>query len=121
MPESFGTYIRRTRIKARKTLKDVAGEVNVTPAYIWDIEKGRRAPPSPDKIERWAATLGLATADLLDRARVARKSVELPLSNGSSEDGNLRNSLSLALAREWEGLEPRKLEELLKVLKEKND
>lgn len=60
-------------------LADAAG---VSKPYIWQIESGRRANPSADKLQKIAAALGVTIADLLGHERGLPESVlqELPAS-----------------------------------------
>lgn len=51
MDTEFGPEMRRLRTAAMKTLKEAAEAMgNVSIPYISDIERGRRNPPSPEKI-----------------------------------------------------------------------
>ena len=41
----FGEYIRRRREELKKTMRGVATEVEISPAYLCDIENGNRKAP----------------------------------------------------------------------------
>lgn len=43
--KSFGQYIRDKREALGKSLRSVAAEIEMAPAYLSDIEKGNRWPP----------------------------------------------------------------------------
>lgn len=42
----FGEYIRQRREKLKKTLRGFASEVEISPAYLCDIENGNRKAPA---------------------------------------------------------------------------
>lgn len=41
----FGEYIRQRREELKKTMRGVANEVEISPAYLCDIENGNRKAP----------------------------------------------------------------------------
>ncbi len=41
----FGEYIAEKGKSSEITLRSVAAKLNISPAYLSDIEKGRRNPP----------------------------------------------------------------------------
>ena len=56
--KSFGAYIRAKRESTGKSLRGVAGEIEMAPAYLSDIEKGNRWPPVK-YLEKLAQVLGI--------------------------------------------------------------
>lgn len=46
---SFGTYVRRRRQELDLTLRSLASMVGITPAYLSDIENGKRNAPLGNK------------------------------------------------------------------------
>lgn len=42
---SFGKFVRQRREELGKSVRTLAGELELTPAYISDIEKGNRSAP----------------------------------------------------------------------------
>ena len=52
MSSSFGPFLRSVREKLGKTMKQVADLLEVSTVYISDIERGKRNPPSEDKIKK---------------------------------------------------------------------
>ena len=114
MSERFGEVVRDARMKKEISLRKVADSLGVTASYVSDIERGNRNPPSLDKIQLWAAVLGLSPEPLVEAAMRERSSFELPL-NGDIE----RNELAIALAREWPHLTGSRRNELLDVLNRK--
>ena len=61
--EKFGTYIKEKRIACGITLRGLASEIGIAPAYMSDIEKGHRYPPDKDKLYAIATTLHLSEDD----------------------------------------------------------
>jgi transcriptional regulator with XRE-family HTH domain len=51
MTGEFGKYIETKRKARNITLRGLAAELNIAPAYMSDIEKGHRYPPDKDKLE----------------------------------------------------------------------
>lgn len=47
---SFGLFIREKRKALEITLRGMARQLGIAPAYLSDIEKGKRYPPSMDKL-----------------------------------------------------------------------
>lgn len=43
---TFGKFIRERRAALGKSLRSVAAEIEMAPAYLSDVEKGNRWPPS---------------------------------------------------------------------------
>jgi len=65
--ETLGTFIRRARDQKDISLREFARRVGVSPAFVSDIELGRRFP-SDDMLEKIADVLGseLTTLRKLD-------------------------------------------------------
>lgn len=61
--EKFGTFIKEKRIACGITLRGLASEIGIAPAYMSDIEKGHRYPPDKDKLYAIATTLHLSEDD----------------------------------------------------------
>ncbi len=62
--QTFGSYIRARREALGKSLRGVAAEIEMAPAYLSDIEKGNRWPPVK-YLEKLAKVLGITDADEL--------------------------------------------------------
>lgn len=60
MTGEFGKYIETKRKKRNITLRGLAAELDIAPAYMSDIEKGHRYPPDKDKLESMVKILGLS-------------------------------------------------------------
>ncbi len=63
MDVRFGSFISKKRIEKDISLRKMAELLDISPSYLSDIEKGRRKPPSLDKITQISKILNLSTAD----------------------------------------------------------
>ena len=59
MTGEFGAFIREKRTNQHITLRKLASDLGIVPAYMSDIEKGRRYPPDKEKLFRMAELLQL--------------------------------------------------------------
>ena len=50
MNGKFGEFIAEKRKSRGLTLRGLAAELGIVPAYMSDIEKGNRYPPDKDKL-----------------------------------------------------------------------
>lgn len=110
---SFGRYLRDLRERAGMRLKNLADEMEWTAVYLSDIERGRRNPPSPEKIVRIAEILGVDSEELIDLANKEKKRVVLDL----NEDSPVRMDFALMLARSWDGITDDEAEQLKDILR----
>jgi len=58
--------LRRFRTRSRKSLQEVAEEVDASKAYIWELETGRATNPSIELLKKLAKCLGVSVADLIE-------------------------------------------------------
>ena len=84
MDAKFGSFITGLRIEKNIALRRMAELLDISPSYLSDIEKGKRNPPSLDKITQISKILNLSTADFhkaLDLASEARGEIptDLPI------------------------------------------
>ncbi|MDU2598237.1 MULTISPECIES: helix-turn-helix domain-containing protein [Anaerococcus] len=79
----FGKFLEKRRKKLGLTLRGLAGELEIAPAYLSDIEKGRRNP-SDDKLKAIIAALKFSeeesfyVLDLAAKAKENTVSADLP-------------------------------------------
>ncbi|MFZ5611852.1 XRE family transcriptional regulator [Desulforamulus profundi] len=59
----FGEFIAKKRIDQGITLRGMADMLEITPAYLSDIEKSRRNPPDKPLLEKIATILKLTEDD----------------------------------------------------------
>jgi transcriptional regulator with XRE-family HTH domain len=63
MTGEFGRFIETKRKALNKTLRGLAADLDIAPAYMSDIEKGHRYPPDKDKLEKMAELLNLSEVE----------------------------------------------------------
>ena len=60
MNGKFGEFIAEKRKSRGLTLRELAAELGIVPAYMSDIEKGHRYPPDKDKLYELSRILCLS-------------------------------------------------------------
>ena len=102
MTGEFGKFVEVRRKALGKTLRGLAAELGIAPAFMSDIEKGHRYPPAREKLEELAKLLQLSQEDtdkMFDLAAGERK-------NGISPDlheyimGSPKARTALRMARD---------------------
>lgn len=68
MRADFGEYMRTLRKRQRLSMRDAEKMSGVSNAYLAQIEKGDRPPPSPDILRKLAPAYKVAVRDLLEAA-----------------------------------------------------
>ena len=64
--KKFGDLLHKYRTEKRMTLRGFSIKVNVSPVYIMDIEKSRRAAPRKEILEKMVKVLGLTDAKQIE-------------------------------------------------------
>jgi transcriptional regulator with XRE-family HTH domain len=64
--KNFGETIRELRVAQNLGLRETATKINISPAYLSRIERGKEYPPRPDVIKELARVLA-ADPDVLFR------------------------------------------------------
>lgn len=106
---NFGAYIAKKRMDKGITLRGLADRLKITPAYLSDIEKGRRNPPDKLLLEKMAAEL-IITGDakdlLFDLAGEGRNEVapDLPdyIMTSDVVRTALRTAKGIATEEDWQ-------------------
>lgn len=111
---TFGDLVRTQRTRMRRSLREVARGLGLTPSYISDIERGHRAAPAPPIVRRWAALIGADADALVEAALTDRKSVVLALDE--EDRAGARNRAAVALARSWEELSDQDLQKIVALV-----
>jgi len=106
----FGPLLRDARAGKGVTLGALAAELGVSVPFLSDVELGRRAALSNERILAAAKALGIVPTDLLAAAAAARGSFEL-----RDLGDRLRQEVAARLASIWAELSEEQLLEL-KVL-----
>lgn len=125
MNGAFGKFIEQKRKAMGMTLRGLAAEWGIAPAFMSDIEKGHRYPPNRDKLYELARILKLNDEDkdtMFDLAAGERE-------NGISPDlpeyimGNDKARAALRMARDNNASEKtwQKVIELLEAEEAKED
>jgi transcriptional regulator with XRE-family HTH domain len=78
--QAFGKFIEERRKALGITLRGFAAELDIAPAYMSDIEKGRRYPPDKklDEIARILKLNEKEKTDMLDKAAMTRTKTVSP-------------------------------------------
>ncbi len=81
MDTRFGEFVKEKRLGKEINLRKLAEILGIVPAYMSDIEKGRRYPPDKEKIYKIAETLSLTeeeTNEMFDLAALAKENSVSP-------------------------------------------
>ncbi|WP_338433244.1 helix-turn-helix transcriptional regulator [Clostridium tyrobutyricum] len=105
----FGKFITGKRKLLGMTLRGMASELGIAPAYLSDIEKGRRYPPDMDKLKQMAEILKLTEDEkhtMFDLAGEGKNTIapDLPDYIMSSKKVRvaLRKAREVATEEDWE-------------------
>ena len=80
--ENFGSYLRKVRSFKNISLRQLAKELNITPAYLSDIENGNNKPPDKVLLARIIELLDVSSYprvkwNLFDLAAKARNDIPM--------------------------------------------
>ena len=106
LPNQFGKFVAEKRKEKDLSLRRMAELLDFSPAYLSDIEKGRRNPPNLGKIEEIAILLGLSqeeTEIMIDMASEDRDEIPMDLPD-YIKDSNLAR-IALRKARKMDEIE----------------
>lgn len=99
---NFGEFVKQKRTEKGLNLRKLAELMDIAPAYLSDIEKGKRNSPSPEKMSKLAELLELTEEEVLlmnDLAAEARTNTVAPdISEYVMRNGSVR--IALRKARE---------------------
>jgi transcriptional regulator with XRE-family HTH domain len=82
MEKTFGEFITEKRVARDITLRGFAGRLGISPVYMCNIEKDRRAAPTEEFLEKMAEVLMLTKeekAELLDLAAKSKNASAVAL------------------------------------------
>jgi len=111
----FGSYLRASRVEARRSLREVADAIGISHVYLGEVERGVRGPLMESHWDGLLAAIpGLTRAELKRTAQMSR-ALEIDLSTAPAR----YQDLAIALARRFKrrDLSDAELSRLLKVLK----
>lgn len=112
--KAFGETIRDLRTAQDLGLRETAGLIGISPAYLSRIERGKERPPSPEIIKALAKTLA-ADPDVLFRLSSSTDPEIADYLHENQEVMNLIRYIKDA------GLTPQSIEQLLGTAKELSD
>lgn len=113
---SFGAKIRANRELQQISMSDVAKEMGVSVVYYSDIERGRRNPPTGDKLHKIAKILRMDNEEVEAWANKERGRVELEL---KAKDGPITEA-ALMLAKRWDDITDQEASGIMKILTRKS-
>lgn len=102
----FGDYLRALRKTKKISIRELAKQVNKTPTYISDIEKGNNRPPDEKLLNSIiiALNLGDDTSNIknkiFDLAAKERGVVSADIADFIMQDDDVRNAIRLAKTNE---------------------
>ena len=105
----FGKFITDKRKSLGMTLRGIASEIGIAPAYLSDIEKGRRYPPDMDKLKQMVKILKLTEDEkntMFDLAGEGKNKIapDLPdyIMSSKKVRAALRKARKVATEEDWE-------------------
>jgi transcriptional regulator with XRE-family HTH domain len=111
----FGERMRKLRTERGVTLKEMAGEIGVSSAYLSALEHGKRGRPGWHLLQRIISYFNIIwdeAEDVVRLARISHPRVVIDTSGLEPEATELANRL----ADDISGLDERELAEMLTVL-----
>lgn len=115
MSTRFGTHAKAIRMNAEISLRKVAEQLNFTPAYISDIERGNRQAPAPEIARKWAVLIGADPDEFDQLARLDRRKVELNVTTEHFDSSQAQ--AAVFLQRRWDEMSEPEYAELLRFLR----
>jgi transcriptional regulator with XRE-family HTH domain len=108
----FGSFLRKTRLKKKITLRQLAGHLGCSEPYLSDVEQGNRGPLTDSRIHQAASFLGIEPNELRLKAALSRGLFKLPTKVSAKHD-----EMAVRLAMTWESLNEKDLDAIGRVLK----
>jgi len=79
--DTFGTYIRKLRIKNDIGQRQLAKKIGIAPSYLNDLEKNKRAAPKAELIKKLSIILKADLEFLYDLAGNSKKTIALDIAD----------------------------------------
>lgn len=118
----FGEFVKQRRESLGKTQKGFAAEVEISPAYLSDIENGNRRAPEKF-LERFAKALNITSQDELnafyDMAGISQRGQHSDINTYIDDKPSARLALRTAMDTDWTDDDWRELIEIIKKKKRK--
>lgn len=113
----FGEFVKQRRESLGKTQKGFATEVEISPAYLSDIENGNRRAPEK-YLARFAKALNITSQDDLnefyDMAGISQKGQHSDINTYIDDKPSARLALRTAMDKDWTDEDWRDLIEIIK-------
>jgi len=118
----FGEFVKQRRESLGKTQKGFAAEVEISPAYLSDIENGNRRAPEKYLV-RFAKALNITSQEDLngfyDMAGISQKGQHSDINTYIDDKPSARLALRTAMDTDWTDDDWRELIEIIKKKKRK--
>lgn len=116
MLTEFGKEVRKLRIEITMTLREMAVELGVTPAYLSGVETGRKhiGDPLVRSVIKIFADRGVNAQHLMDAAARSRKEIRIRLQGARAD----QVELAVALARRFQDLTPEQVQSAMTTVTE---
>jgi transcriptional regulator with XRE-family HTH domain len=115
MATEFGAFFRRIREDLRFSMGQVARHLGVSVSYVSDVELGKRAPFTDDRIKTIAAYFGIKPEPMIEVAGRCRGFFEIHPQN------QMQFKVGAALARRFGELSDDQLAKLQEIVGEEDD
>lgn len=103
--QKFSELVRYFRERSKLNMTQLADRMNVTPAYVMNLESGRKKPPTLERCEMIANILNLNPSEkkqIIDAAMTERMSPELlEWMHNNTQDVQQIPLYSLATIKKW--------------------
>jgi transcriptional regulator with XRE-family HTH domain len=87
---AFGPLLRRSRMTAQMTQKQLGERVGLSPSSIAAMERGLRRPPSPATVELLAGALGLSDSERANLNAAAQSLSAVPAADAKTHPDSTR-------------------------------
>jgi transcriptional regulator with XRE-family HTH domain len=115
METEFGAFFRKVREDLRVSMGQVARYLGVTVSYVSDVELGKRAPFTDDRIKQASSYLGVNPEPFIELAGRCRGFFEIRPQNP------MQYKVGAALARRFGELSEEQLERLQEIVGEEEE
>lgn len=116
----FGEFVKQRRERLGKTQKAFASEVEISPAYLSDIENGNRRAPEK-YLAQFAEALAITTQEELnafyDMAGVSHRGKHSDINSYIDDKPSARLALRTAMDKDWTDEDWRAI---IDIIKKKN-
>ena len=108
--DTFGSFIRKIRIKKDIGQRELAKKINVAPSYLNDIEKNKRTAPKKELIKKLSTILEINLRLLYDLAGNSKNKIATDIEEYILENPNIISFLRTIIENKISKEEIKKLE-----------